>query len=91
MKVSNNALVMLGGALVGALAGYLLFTNDGRAIRRRLEMSLDDANRELSNFRHTMGQAAAVATDGRQLLNEVISDGARQPMRYPSTRQTSPF
>ena len=91
MKVSNNVIATFGGAIVGAIAGYLFFTDDGRAFRRRLEVSLEDANRELSNVRHTVVEAAAVASDGRQLLNEVMSDGVRQPMRYPGARHTSPF
>ena len=91
MKVSNNVMATVGGALVGAIAGFLFFTDDGKAFRRRFERTLEDANRELGKFRRTMGEASSLASEGRQLLNEVISDSTSQPLRYPNPRQTSPF
>jgi hypothetical protein len=89
MKLSSNAIATVGGALVGAIAGYLFFTDDGRAVRRQLERTLEDAGRELGSFRRAVDQVAAVASEGRQLLNEVMSDAP--PPRYPDPRQTSPF
>jgi hypothetical protein len=91
MRDSTNAIATLSGAIVGAIVGFLFFTDDGRTVRRRIERSLETANRELSNFRQTLAEAAAVADDGRQLLNDVMSDAAHQPKRYPTARQTSPF
>ena len=91
MKVSHNVMATVGGALAGAIAGFLFLTEDGRAFRRRLERTLEDANHELSTIRRTMGEATSVASEGRQLLNEVISDSVTQPLRYPNPRQTSPF
>jgi gas vesicle protein len=79
------------GAVVGALAGYLFFTDRGRSFRRQLEPALDDFARELNHFRSTVSKAADVANEGWKLLNEALGEGASQPPRYPTTHQTSPF
>lgn len=78
------------GAVIGGMAGYLFFTERGRAFRRQLEPALDDFARELSQFRGTLGKAAGVATEGWRLLNEALGDEPHV-VRYPSPRQTSPF
>jgi hypothetical protein len=76
------------GAVIGGLAGYLLFTEHGRTLRRQLEPALEDIARELSSFRSTLQKAASVANEGWKLLNEAASDD--RP-RYSGPRQTSPF
>ncbi|MBF8300082.1 MAG: hypothetical protein HW394_452 [Acidobacteria bacterium] len=38
------------GAIVGAAAGYLFFTERGRVLRDRIEPAIDDARRELVRF-----------------------------------------
>jgi len=77
------------GGVVGALAGYLLFTESGRALRRQFEPALDDFARELSHFRATVVKAADVAGEGWRLLDETL--GEREPRRYQAPHQTSPF
>lgn len=80
------------GAVVGGVAGYLLFTDRGRELRRQMEPALEDFSRELHSFRGTMQRAAGVANDGWKLLNEALGDGgAQQPLKYPSAHQSSPF
>jgi len=79
------------GGIVGAMAGYLLFTDRGRALRRQLEPALEDFARELNNFRSTVAKAAGVAGEGWKLLNEALGDRATQPGRYPTPHQSSPF
>jgi hypothetical protein len=90
--VDNSRVVMatVGGAVVGALAGYLLFTEHGRSLRRQLEPALDDFSRELHSFRATMQRAAGVANEGWKLLNEALGEAGQQP-RYGVGGQTSPF
>jgi len=78
------------GAVIGGVAGYLFFTEEGRRWRRQLEPALEDLARELSSFRSTVNKAAGVASEGWKLLNEAIGEGGAQP-HYPSARQTSPF
>ena len=80
------------GAVIGGVAGYLFFSEEGRRLRRQLEPALDDFARELNSFRSTINKAAGVASEGWQLLNEAMGDsGQAAQSRYPSARQTSPF
>jgi len=78
------------GAVIGGVAGYLFFTDHGRALRRQLEPALDDFARELMSFRSTVQKAAGVASEGWKLLNDALGEGTLPP-RYAGPRQTSPF
>jgi gas vesicle protein len=78
------------GAVIGGIAGYLIFTDHGRSIRRQLEPALEDFSRELMSFRATVQKAAGAASEGWKVLNDALGDGGRTP-RYPATHQTSPF
>jgi len=78
------------GAVIGGMAGYLFFTQEGRRLRRQLEPALDDLARELNSFRSTVNKAAGVASEGWKLLNDAMGD-IPPSARYPSPRQTSPF
>ena len=82
---------VVAGAVLGGIAGYLLFTDHGRALRRQIEPALDDLARELNSFRSTVQRAASVANEGWKLLNDTLGDGGQQPPRYPGSHQTSPF
>jgi hypothetical protein len=77
------------GAILGGMAGYLFFTEEGRLFRRRLEPALDDFTRELNQFRGTVHKAAGMASEGWKLLNDALGEPPSQP-RYPP-HQTSPF
>jgi hypothetical protein len=79
------------GAVGGAVAGYLLFTKQGRTLRRQFEPALEDMARELSSFRTTIVKAAGVANESWRLLNEAFGESGPEPRRYPSAHQTSPF
>jgi hypothetical protein len=65
------------GAVVGGAAWYLLFTDEGRALRRRIEPSLEDIARELGNLRATIQKAAGVVTESLKLLNEALGEEQR--------------
>jgi hypothetical protein len=93
---SRTVMATLVGAVVGGAVGYLFFTDPGRRLRRQLEPALEDVARELSSFRGTVQKAAGVANEGWKLLNEALGEsgeggGGRQPSRFPSPHQTSPF
>ncbi len=92
MENSRVAAAMVVGAVIGAFAGYVFFTDRGRAWRRQLEPALDDIARELGHFRGTVNKAAGVASEGWKLLNEALGEREGQhPTRYPTTHQASPF
>jgi gas vesicle protein len=76
------------GAVIGGVAGYLLFTEHGRTLRRQIEPALEEFAQELSSFRTTVQKAAGVANEGWKLLNEAMSE---EGSRYSGPRQTSPF
>ncbi len=88
---SRAVAATIAGAVIGGLAGYLFFTERGRAIRRSIEPALEDIARELNSFRGTVQKAAGVANEGWKLLNEAMGEGGAQPRRFPSAHQTSPF
>ena len=79
------------GAVIGGLAGYLFFTERGRALRRQMEPALDDLTRELHSFRGTVQRAAGVASEGWKLLNEALGEGGQPPPRFAGPHQSSPF
>jgi hypothetical protein len=79
------------GAVIGGVAGYLLFTDAGRRLRRQLEPALEDLVRELNSFRATVHKAAGAASEGWKLLNEAIGEPEQRSSRYPTPQQTSPF
>jgi len=82
---------MLAGAAIGGLAGYLLFTERGRAFRRSMEPALDDLAQELSSFRTTLRKATGAATEGWRLLNGTLAEESRSSPRYATPHQSSPF
>ena len=78
------------GAVVGGVAGYLLFTDRGRAIRRDLAPGLEEAARELSRVTGTMLGAAGAAREGWKIVRDAI-ERIDTNNRYPHSGQTSPF
>ena len=81
----NNSRVMAAtmvGAVVGGVAGYRFFTDQGRSVRRQLDPAIEDFARELMSFRATIQKAAGVANEGWKLLNDAIGVTGVAP-RYP--------
>jgi hypothetical protein len=79
------------GAIVGGLAGYMLFTSRGRELRRRFEPALEDLAHELVQLRGTVNRAMGVASQGWSVLNEAIGDRSDDVTSYQTHRQTNPF
>jgi gas vesicle protein len=72
------------GAVCGAAVGYLFFTDQGKAIRERLEPAVDDLRREFAKFQGTIEKFGVLANDGMRVMEEFKA--ARGPY---STRPTS--
>ena len=79
------------GAVIGGVAGYFLFTERGRALRRQLEPAIEDFARELNSLRGTIQRASGVAAEGWRLLNDAIGDtpGPSQTRRFPGAGETT--
>jgi hypothetical protein len=74
---SRTIAAVVGGAVLGGLAGYFFMTDRGRTMRRQLEPALEDFARELSGFRNTIQKAVAVASESWNALSDV--SGGREP------------
>ena len=73
MAVTAGALI---GAVVGAAAGYLFFTERGRVLRDRIEPTFAELEREFERFRGTIQQVGRMAGEGARVVQEFTS--ARQ-------------
>ena len=89
MNNSREMAVISVGAVVGAAAAYLFFTERGRNLRGQIEPALDNLARELNSFRATVQKASGVANEGWKLLNDAVGEPGTSS-RYPG-RQTAPF
>lgn len=58
------------GAVVGATAAYLFFTERGRVTRDRIEPAVDDLMREFQKFRGTIEKIGDMANDGLRAFQE---------------------
>jgi gas vesicle protein len=85
--VSEHSRLMAGavvGALVGAAAGYLFFTDRGRALRERMEPAVDDLRKEFGRFQKTIEKLGVMANEGMRVVNEF--NAARGQSPYSSGR-----
>lgn len=79
------------GAVAGGIAGYLLFTDRGRELRRRLEPAIEDFARELVQLRGTVNRAMGVASEGWNVLNEALGERGGSSVHFARHTQTDPF
>ena len=70
----NDSRVMVAGAMVGAIIGaaatYLFFTDAGKGVRDRLEPAVDDLRREFTRFQKTIERVGEMANEGLRVVNE---------------------
>jgi len=72
------------GALVGAAAGYLFFTERGRTLRDRIEPFVDDLRQEFTRFQRTIQKVGDMANEGMRVVDEF--NQARGNAQFPSGR-----
>jgi gas vesicle protein len=72
------------GALVGAAAGYLFFTDAGRGLRDRLEPAVDELRHEFGRFQKTIEKLGGMANEGMRVVNEF--NAARMQTQFGSDR-----
>jgi hypothetical protein len=68
-ETSRVVAATVGGALLGGVAGYLLFTDQGRLLRRRIEPAIEDFGGELKSLRATLQKAATTVSEGWRLVS----------------------
>lgn len=62
------------GALLGGVAGYLVFTERGRELRESLGPKLDDVMSEVEHLRATFDRARVAVAEGVQSFNQLLND-----------------
>ena len=85
--MNERTAVMAGalvGALTGAFAGYLFFTDRGRTLRDRMEPLVDDLREEFTRFQRTFEKVGEMATDGLRVVQEF--NAARSQSQFPQNR-----
>jgi len=84
----NERQMMMMGAVVGALAGaaatYLFFTEQGRTVRDRMEPFVDDLRHEFTRFQRTIQKVGDMANEGMRVVDEF--NQARANAHFPSGR-----
>jgi gas vesicle protein len=84
----NESRVMVAGAVVGALVGaaasYLFFTEHGKHMRTRLEPAVEDLRQEFARFQKTMERLGEMANDGIRAVNEF--NAARAQSSFSTSR-----
>lgn len=60
----------IAGALIGAAAGYLFFTDAGKRIRDRMEPAVDDLRREFTRYQNTIQKLGEMANEGMRMMSE---------------------
>ena len=81
-RVTAGAVV---GALVGAAAAYLFFTDRGREMRDRIEPLVDDLRHEFARFQRTFEKVGDMASEGMRIVNEFNAARSESPFRGGTT------
>ena len=74
------------GAVLGALAGYLLLTRRGEALRRDVVPQLEEFLGRVKELQASLVQARAVAAESWQTLQELTARDAQTDTPGASTR-----
>lgn len=86
----NERTVVVTGALIGAVTGacaaYLFFTERGRDVRDRFEPMVEDLRREFARFQKTLEKVGDMANDGMRVVQEF--NAARAQSQYPNDRMS---
>lgn len=82
--------VTIVGGVVGAVTGYLFFTESGKSVRRRLEPALQDFARELLTFRRTVETTLGAVAEGWHSVSGALAAEQTSPADRRD-RQTAPF
>ncbi len=65
------------GAVIGGALGYLLFTDQGRDLRSRLEPRVQEVLKEVDELARTFDRARAAAIEGWQSFSKLMQEEPR--------------
>ena len=88
---SRNLMIVITGAAIGGVAGYLFLTEDGRRLRSRLEPSIADLVREIRQLGTTVSSAGLLVREGLQVLNQMAGEAERSSAWSSPVHQQDPF
>ena len=73
------------GAVIGSLAGYLLFTRRGETLRRDVVPQLEDFLGRVKELQASIVQARHVAAESWQTLQDLTQSDGGSPRESPRT------
>ena len=73
------------GAIAGAAATYLFFSERGRTWRARIEPAVDDLRREFGRFQTTVEKLGVMANEGMRVVSEFNAARAQPPFSSDRT------
>ena len=82
MAVTAGAMI---GAVIGAAASYLFFTERGRGLRDRFEPAIADLQREFGRFQGTIEQVGRMANEGARVFQEFTAARSQSPFSGSGT------
>ena len=86
--MNERQMVIVGavlGAAVGAVAGYLFFTERGRALRGRVEPLVEDLQHEFARFQRTIQKVGDMANEGMRVVQEFNTARGQSPFSSDRT------
>jgi gas vesicle protein len=75
---SRIALSVLAGAVIGGVAGFLMFTERGRQARAEIQPQLEELAREMQNLQELAMRVRATATDSWKQMEAFVSELGQQ-------------
>jgi gas vesicle protein len=66
------------GAILGGVAGYLLFTERGRQMREELEPRLEELLGEVDKLRTTFERTRSAVSEGLESFNQLVNEAPAQ-------------
>ena len=72
MNGSRDMAVTIVSAVVGAIAGYLLFTDAGRTMRRQMAPALQRCSQDITDLQRAVRGAVQAAHEGWTMLSDAL-------------------